>query len=671
MPKKVLILGGGYAGVEAALTLSKKKKKDDIEITLIDRNTYHTLLTELHEVAGNRISEDGIIVPFDRIFKYTQVNYVRDVITEYDFANKKISSDSTIYDYDYLVLAMGSKPNFYGISGLEDKAHTLWSYNDAVWIRDHIIECFVKARQERDEATRKQLLTFVVAGAGFTGVEMIGELAIWVKKLCREYDLPRSEVRLMVVDLLPRVLNVLSEKISKKTQDYLEKKLKVEVLLNSNIADVTEKGFMAGELFVPCSTLIWACGVCGVDDVELLGLEKVSGRRVKVDEYCKTIHEGVYAVGDISGFSGSNEKPYPAMVENAIQTAHGTALNILNEIRNKDLEKVEVKMHGVMVSVGNYFAVSDIMGKELPSWISILMKFFVNIHYLWEITGFYGVAKYLYHEILERRQSKNIIEKHYSTRMQAWWAAPLRIFLGAIWLYEGIKKLLENWLVDPKLEAFFGGAKAFYDNALNPSYVPDGTTSATTTASHAVDSIAQAINLSANTFTATADAISSATAAAPATTAAAKAVDVLINWDWGWLRLLAVKGTDIAFKIDFYPINWITDNWILASNESQMFFQWFVVLAEILIGLCLIGGALNFVASGVSIVLMLNFLLTTGLYMNQWWMLFAGFAILGGAGRAFGLDFYIMPFLNNYWEKIWKTRKWKPFFRRALDRYDR
>ncbi len=638
MPQRIVILGGGYAGVEAALTLSKKKKKDELDITIIDRHDYHTLLTELHEVAGNRISDDGIIIPFDRIFKYTKVHYVTAEITGYDFAKKQISCANETYEYDYLILAMGSTPNYYGIAGLDKYAFTLWSYEDAVRIREHIKLCFIKAKYEKDPAKLKQLLTFVVAGAGFTGIEMIGELAIWTKKLCREYKISRDLVRLMVVDLLPRVLNVLNEKNSKKAHDYLEKKLKVEVLLGSTISGVSENGFMAGEQFIPSSTMIWACGVSAVKDVENIDIEKVQSRRLKVDEFCKTQHEGVYAVGDVSGFKGDQEKPYPAMVENAIQTAHGAALNILNEIRKEEKIKVEVKMHGVMVCIGNYFAVSEIMGKSLPSWLSVIMKFVVNIHYLWEITGFYGIAKYMYHEILERKQNKNILEENYSSRMQVWWTTPLRIFLGAIWMYEGILKLADNWLDTPKLQAFFGGATAFYEKTLNPGGVVDYVASATSTTD-------------------------------PGTVA--KAADVLFNWDWGWLRFLAVQADQIAFKVDFAPINWMTQNWILASDGSQIFFQWFVVLSEIIIGLCLIGGAFNFIASGVSIVLMVNFLMTTGLYMNQWWMLFAGFAVLGGAGRAFGLDHYLIPYLNNYWEKIWKTRKGNPIFKRALDRYDK
>lgn len=629
MTKKVLILGGGYAGVEAALTLSKKKKKEKIEITLIDKNNYHTLLTELHEVAGNRIGEDGIIVPFDRIFKYTDVNYVKDEIIEYDFANKTLKSENNSYSYDYLVLAMGSKPNYYGIEGLDEHAFTLWSYDDAVKIREHIIECFVNARQETNPDERKKLLTFVVAGAGFTGVEMIGELGIWVKKLCKEYGFKRDDVRLMVVDLLPRVLNVLSEKNSKKTHDYLEKKLKVEVLLNSNISDVDSEGFMSSTGYVPCKTLIWACGVCAVDDVAKLEVETVQGRRIAVDEYCRTAHEGVYAVGDISGFKGDQEIPYPAMVENAIQTAHGVGLNIINEIKGKDLKPVKVKMHGVMVSVGNYFAVSEVMGKSFPSWISIFLKFMVNIHYLWEIAGFHGISKYLYHEILERKQSKNIIEKHYSTRMQAWWLVLLRMFLGFMWLKEGLGKVADGWLERVKLFAYFRDSDAFYEYIINP----DSTSDAVTAATGLVEG------------------------------------DVVFKLDWGWLNVIIVNAGEIAMKVEFFLMNWMKDNVLLSSADSMLAFQWFVVIAQILVGLGLIAGAFNFLSAGMSIVLLSSFFMTTGLFMNsQWWMFFASIAVLGGAGRAFGLDHYIIPYLNNFWEKIWKTRKFNPFFKRALDR---
>ncbi|MHB8963942.1 MAG: FAD-dependent oxidoreductase, partial [Saccharofermentanales bacterium] len=462
------------------------------------------------------------------------------------------------------------------------------------------------------------------------------------------------------------VLSVLSEKNSKRTHDYLVNKLKVDVLLNSAISDVSDAGFKSGERFISTATLIWACGVCAVDDVAKLDIEKINGRRLKVDEYCETIHKNVFAVGDISGFKGTREIPFPAMVENAIQTAHGVAVNIINDLRGKPREKVEVKMHGVMVSVGNYFAVSDIMGREFGKVMSILMKFIVNIHYLWEITGFYGIAKYLYHEILERRQNKNIVEQHYSVRNQTWWLVPARMFLGAIWMYEGIKKIGDGWLSSGKLNGFFGGADSFYEKFLNPGS-SDAVSGATGAASGAYSDAVSAA-------TAAASSVASAVSGASGGTgeAAEQASNILMNWDWGWIHFIAVKAEEIAFKIDFYPMTWIRDNWLLANNGTQMFFQWFVVLAEIIVGLCLIGGAFNFIASGFSIILLASFLMTTGLYMqSQWWMLFLSFALMAGAGRAFGLDYYLIPYLNNFWERIWKSKKWCPIFRRALDRYQK
>ncbi len=658
MAKKVLILGGGYAGVEAALALNRGKHGKEVEITVIDKNDYHTLLTELHEVAGNRISEEGIAIPFKRIFRFTDVGYVTDEITGFDFASQKLTSATREYDYDYLILGMGSTPNFYGIPGLKEHGFTLWSYEDAVRIRQHIRDCFAAARSEPDPAKRKPYLTFVVAGAGFTGVEMIGELAVWVNKLCREYDISRREVRLMIVDMLPRVLNTFSEKNSAKAQAYMERKLGIEVRLQTPVKNVTPEGFLAGEEFIPCSTLIWAAGVRAAESVESLPIDKVAARRLKVDEFCATQHPGVYAAGDVAGFTGQNEKPYPAMVESAMQTGHGAAMNILREIRQQPRQPVKVNMHGTMVSIGNYYALSEVMGYSFPVWISIVLKFFVNIHYLWGITGYAGVARYLYHELLERKQSKNILEQHYSARSELLWLVPLRIYLGAVWVYEGISKIGEGWLLNPKLAAFFGGADAFYQSILNPG-AGDAVTGATAAAAGAVSAVSSA------TGAAAADAVSAATGAAGG---AAPTVQVLLNWGFSWLRVLLVNGGELAAKVDFAPLNWMTENVLLRSEGSQLFFQWFVVLTEIIIGLCLIGGVFTFIASGISLIMQLNFLMTTGIYMQTWWMLFAGIAVLAGAGRSFGLDHYLLPYLNNYGERIWKSGKWSPVFRNAFDR---
>ena len=128
MKKKILILGGSYAGVQAGKTLHKIFRKDDtVEITLIDKNPFHTLMTELHEVAGHRTDADSIKIDLRKIFRGRKVNVVTDEVTRCDMTEKKLYSAKKAYDFDYLIIAIGSQPNFFGVKGAEENSHTLWS----------------------------------------------------------------------------------------------------------------------------------------------------------------------------------------------------------------------------------------------------------------------------------------------------------------------------------------------------------------------------------------------------------------------------------------------------------------------------------------------------------------------------------------------------------------
>jgi NADH dehydrogenase len=590
MPKRIVVLGAGYAGIEAALSLHKKKKKnDDIEISIIDKNEYHTLLTELHEVAGNRISEEGIKVPLKDIFRYTDVKVIKDEIDNIDFKNNKLlsKSDSVSYSYDYLVLALGSQPNFYGIPGMEEHAFTLWSYDDAVTIREHIKECFRKASLEKNPSKREALLTFVVGGGGFTGVEMIGELGQWVKALCREYGIPRSEIRLMLVEALAKILSNLKDKGIQKSMNYLQNKLKVEVLTNSPI---TRVGANSVELktgrVIKTSTLIWTAGVrasCVSDRIEC---GKNRACRINVNEYAQTPYPNVYAIGDMSAFVADNQT-LPALVEAAIQTGKGAAHNIIAEIRGKEKEALKPKLHGVMVSIGSFFAVSDIMGHQFSRLVSIILKYMVNIHYLFGIGGFELVFRYLKHELLEKKQAKFLVENHYSVMTPAFWLVPIRLFLGYSWLMEGIKKVNEGWLTNAML-----AGKA-------------------------------------------ADAASSASA----TETGEKVFRIISDHTPFWYA-------------------WIADNIVI---PNALVFQVLIVLSEIAIGLALISGTFTFIAGIAALGLNINFLLSTGLYEYNWWYIPAALCMLGGAGRAFGVDHYLIPYLMRQWRYFVRNRRIKPF----------
>ena len=538
---------------------------------------------------------------------------VLDEVKQCDFEANKVCTDRQEFSYDYLVIAVGSSPNYFGIPGLEQNGFPLWSIENAVTIRDHIEQCFIEARTEKDPERRRRLLTFVVGGAGFTGVEMIGELALWAKKLCRQYDVKRSEVQLYIVDMLPRVLNNLPEKPAQKAHRYMEQKLGVKVLLNTAIKEVTSDYVDIGDKKIETRTLIWAAGVRASCDVDLMSLEKGPARRLCVDEFCRTKKPNVFAIGDVSALTNEKGKLHPAMVETALQTAEGVAENILRDIHGKKMEPVKVKLHGVMVSVGNYFAVADLMGVQPGRWISLIMKYIVNAHYLYGIMGVKGVWDYLRDEILHRRQHKRFLQSNYTRTVQAWWIVPLRLFLGWTWFYEGIEKIMDGWMKNPMLASFLGRTV-------------DGVSSASQTA----------------------EAVTGATGAVDG----AAVVEKIMNIDLGFIGFFIERsGSDapLVFRMKFFLVDWILNGWVFATPGWSMFFQVFIVIMELVVGLAIFSGTFSFLASIASLGLLAMFITTTGMYSTEWWMIFAGIAIAAGAGRAFGLDHWLLPYLGRVW----------------------
>ncbi len=642
MSQKILIVGAGYAGVKAALHLNKKGKKDKLSITLIDKNPYHTLLTELHEVAGNRQGEEAIRVPLQDIFRDTAVEVIHDEIKTFDFDNKQLLGKRDVYAYDYCLIAIGSSPAFYCIPGLEEHAFTLWSFDDAVTLREHIRACFLQAASERDPAKRKSLLTFVVGGAGFTGVEMVGELAHWVKSLSHDYGVDPQEIRLVLLDLLDRVLPALSEKNSRKAHRYLTKKLGVEVLLETNITELYEGRVKTSQGDIDTQTMIWCAGVCCNNQCEEIEVDRVGhGQRIQVDAFAMTQRPGVYAVGDCSALADEAGEPYAAMVENAIQAAEGASDNILRDIRGQEPQEVTVTFHGVMVCIGNYFAVSDIMGKELPSWLSVIMKYMVNAHYLYDILGFRGAYRYLKESLVDRKQKKRFLASHYSPKMQTWWLLPLRMFMGFYWLIEGIQKVMQGWFQGPKLAEFMG---------MSRGYQP------------AVDALSAA-------------------------TGGGLRIDELFNLKLHLINLQIGTASqmqegvavtqDLFAKIDllrfgsFNLVPAIIQNWALSSQGWELFFQVAVTLGEILVGLMLISGTFAFLGSVASLGLLAMFTTSTGIYAHTWWMAFASIATMGGSGRAFGMDHYLLPWLDRVWNNLRKNKRLKLFFGRKAGKESR
>lgn len=647
MGTKIVIIGAGYAGILTAKKLEKKfRKNDDVSITVVDKNPFHALLTELHEVAANRVDEDSIRVSLKKVFAGRKVDVKLDTITSFDFDNKKAIGKDETYDYDYLVLSAGSKPTFFGVPGAEEHSFKLWSYDDAVIIRHHLINLFRRACRISDREERRKLLSIFIVGAGFTGVEMAGELAEYLPIICDKFEIDREDVNISLVDILDRTIPNLPAELSVKVEKRL-RKMGVNIILGANVCrigeDFIETKAAGTEVCTvrDASTVIWGAGI---ESADITGeaakvLESANRGRIKIDANLRSVdYPDVFVIGDNMLYTPEGaERPVPQVVENCEHSAATAARNIERLITGKgELEEYDPKFHGFMVCIGGRYGVARVgfpnFMINLPSFFAMMAKHAINMIYFVQVLGWNKVWSYSKHEFFTIRHCRSYVGGHFSNRTPSFLLVPLRVWLGAVWLFEGIMKWTEGWLKEPKLEGFFGGAKAWYDGIIG-----DGTGEVS-------------------------DAVSAATDAGDAVGDAVGSMGTsIINFDFlGLIRPIFVSGKEIAhstigdyaFKFDIPAMNWFLDTVVLSSSGIQVAMQAFIVIAEILIGLALIGGLFTTPAAALSLVLQFMFVCTTGLYLGTFWMIFAGVAVLIAGGRSFGLDYYVLPALKEGWKGI-------------------
>lgn len=560
--KEVVILGGGYAGVTAGKILQKKLKKNPmVRVRLISRSKNHILLTQLHEVAGKRTRPKDVSISLKEIFKDTKIDVVEDNITSINPEKQVLIGENMEYDFDYLILGTGSQPEFYDIPGLEQHSFTLWSLNDAEAIKSHVRSMFIGAQQETDPQKRQAMLTFVVGGGGFTGIEMIGELAEWVQELCQKYNVSRDDVRMIVVEALDKILPCLNKDgLIERAREYLTEDLGIEIMTDACICKVEKDSIDIGDKIISSETLIWTGGVKANKLVKNSGFKLNERDRIDVNKYCQTNYDNIYAVGDNSYFKTSENRALPALVEAAMQTAKTAANNIVSDIEGGKKKFLKPKLHGIMVSIGGNYAVADIMGIPLWGFIAMMMKHMVDIHYLWEINGFKQVEKYIIHEFSDIKGGIGIMVRHMTRKMSAFWLVLLRVFLGFRFLIEGINKIQDG---------YFGEWERLASGASN------------------------------------------------------------ILW----------TETTPEWYI------WIMKTFVV---PNQLLIQKFIVVAEIGLGLLLIMGLFTVLAALGTAGMSISFIMAAWGATGVWdpiMILMGSIALLGGGGKAFSLDYYIMPWL--------------------------
>jgi NADH:ubiquinone reductase (H+-translocating) len=366
--QRIVILGGGFGGVYAAIHLEKLLARDSaVEICLVSHDNFFLFTPMLHEVAASDLDITNIVNPLRKLLRKVEVlvgdvNQIdlpkRRVLISHGYHNRSLQ-----IDYDHLVIALGSITNFYDIPGLADLAVPMKSLRDAIQLRAQIIRHLEEANS--NIADRQALLTFVVAGGGFAGVETVAALNDFVREAMPFYpNLREGMLRVILVHSGSVILPELGEDLGRHTQKVLARR-GVRILLNTRVKSMTEnKVFLAYRVPIPCSTLVWTAGTVPSPLISSLPCAKERGRIV-VNQFLQVSEwPDVWAVGDCAFVPDIRNpgKAHPPTAQHAIREGRVVAQNIGDALLGRPLKSFSFKTIGLLASIGRRAGVARIFG---------------------------------------------------------------------------------------------------------------------------------------------------------------------------------------------------------------------------------------------------------------------------------------------------------------------
>jgi len=381
-PKRILILGGGFAGMYAALHLEKIFSKDkDVEITLVNRDNFFLFTPMLSEVPSSSIETRHVTSPIRAFFN--KVSFQEAEVHSIDLKKRIVTSSHCprcrIYhlEYDYLVLALGSVTSFYGLPGVAENSFPMKTLADAMALRNHVIDMFEHADLEQDAQMRRQLLTFVVAGGGFAGVEVAAELNDFAHASRKYYrNVHPDEVKLILVTPDSRIMPEISEDLAAYALNKLHRR-GIEFRLQTKIVSAaSDKVELDSGDHIPTNTLIWTAGITPDPIIGTLPCEKDKRGRIVVNEYLEVPDwPGVWALGDCAHIPDSKTgNPYPSTAQHAVregkQAAHNIAATIRAKDKDGDKKPFQFSSIGTLAPLGHRTAVAEIKGFKFSGFFA-------------------------------------------------------------------------------------------------------------------------------------------------------------------------------------------------------------------------------------------------------------------------------------------------------------
>src|SRR5262245_18176830 len=374
---RIVIAGGGFAGLYAAIQFDKRlARRADIEVTLISRENFILFTPMLHEVAAGDLYPGDIVNPLRRILRHVKV--VEAQVDAVDLTAKRIRCTAGVRDmeleleFDHLLLTIGSETNFFDMEGVRDWAVTMKSLADATLLRNRMVALLEEASLQKDDATRRELLTFVTAGGGFAGVETTGAVNDFVRETVTFYPSLREEtIRVVVVHPGKFLLPELGEELRRYAEQKLSER-KVEIIKGARVAGYDGSVVkLTDGTSIHATTLIWTAGVKPSAAIESLECKKERGRLL-VNEYLAVPRvSGLWAAGDCAAVpSGKSGEFYPPTAQHGLREAVAAAKNIEAAIVGRPPKPFVFITLGQLATIGRRTGVAMIFGFKFSGFIA-------------------------------------------------------------------------------------------------------------------------------------------------------------------------------------------------------------------------------------------------------------------------------------------------------------
>jgi NADH dehydrogenase len=374
---KIVIAGGGFAGLYAAMHFDKRlARRADVEVTLISRENFILFTPMLHEVAAGDLYPGDIVNPLRRILRH--VKFIDADVRAVDLNARRIHCIASVadrdleFEFDHLLLTLGSETNFFNMDGVRDWSVTMKSLSDAALLRNRMVALLEQASLQSDEAACRQLLTFVTAGGGFSGTETTGAVNDFMRETVRYYPQLREElIRVVVVHPGNFILPELGEELGR----YAERKLvdrKVEVIKGARVASYDGVAVTLSDgTSIPTATLIWTAGVKPSQVIASLPCEKERGRLLVSEYLAVTGVPGLWAAGDCAAVPILNtENFHPPTAQHGLREGVTVAKNIEAMILDRSLKPFRFKMLGQLASIGHRTGVAMVFGIKFSGFIA-------------------------------------------------------------------------------------------------------------------------------------------------------------------------------------------------------------------------------------------------------------------------------------------------------------